>query len=65
MQYNLFTIFPYRGPFAEFGFGILSVILTKYHYIILTDYHGIQFHGYIFFLKYINSNEFTCNMLPG
>jgi hypothetical protein len=35
MQYNLFTIFP------------LSVILTKYHNIILTDYPGIQFHRYI------------------
>ena len=37
MQYNLFTIFPWSGPFAEFGFvfidfisiSILSVILTK------------------------------------
>ena len=28
-------------------FLILSVILTKYHYIILTDYPGIQFHRYI------------------
>jgi hypothetical protein len=28
-------------------FPILSVILTKYHYIILTDYPGIQFHRYI------------------
>jgi hypothetical protein len=41
-------IFPLSGPFAEFGFHhvfpILSVILTKYHYIILTDYPGIQFH---------------------
>ena len=25
----------------------LSVILTKYHYILLTDYSGIQFHKYI------------------
>ena len=56
MQYNLFTIFPLSGPFAEFGFvfidfityfRFLSVILTKYHYIILTDYPGIQFHRYI------------------
>jgi hypothetical protein len=56
MQYNLFTIFPLSGSFAEFGFflywchhvfPILSVILTKYHYIILTDYPGIQFHRYI------------------
>ena len=56
MQCNLFTIFPLSGPFAEFGFvfidfnhvfPILSVILTKYHYIILTDYPGIQFHRYI------------------
>jgi hypothetical protein len=28
-------------------FPILSVILTKYHYAILTDYPGIQFHWYI------------------
>ena len=28
-------------------FPILSVFLTKYHYIILTDYPGIQFHRYI------------------
>ena len=56
MQYNLFTIFPLSGPFAEFGFVfywfhhvflILNAILTKYHYIILTDYPGIQFHRYI------------------
>ena len=54
MQYNLFTIFPLSGLFTEFGFvfidfilSILSVILTKYHYIILTDYPGIQFHRYI------------------
>ena len=56
MQYNLFTIFPLSDPFAQFGFifywfhhvfPILSVILTKYHYIILTDYRGIQFHIYI------------------
>jgi hypothetical protein len=57
MQCNLFTIFPLSDPFAEFFFlllllfhhvfPILSVILTKYHYIILTDYTGIQFHRYI------------------
>jgi hypothetical protein len=56
MQYNLFTIFPLSGPFAEFGFvfidfityfRFLSVILTKYHYIILIDYPRIQFHRYI------------------
>jgi hypothetical protein len=56
MQYNLFTIFPLSGPFEEFGFvfidfityfRFLSVTLTKYHYIILTDYPGIQFHIYI------------------
>jgi type III secretory pathway component EscU len=28
-------------------FSILSFILTKYHYILLTDYPGIQFHRYI------------------
>ena len=28
-------------------FPILSVILTQYYYIILTDYPGIQFHRYI------------------
>ena len=28
-------------------FPILSVFLTKYHYIILTDYLGIQFHRYV------------------
>jgi hypothetical protein len=28
-------------------FPILSVILTKYHYLILTDYLVIQFHRYI------------------
>ena len=28
-------------------FPILSVILTKYHYLVLTDYAGIQFHRYI------------------
>jgi hypothetical protein len=48
--------FPFIGPFAEFFFffywfhhvfPILSVILTKYHYIILTNYPGIQFHRYI------------------
>ena len=50
MQYNLFTIFPLSGPFAEFGFvfidyvfQILSVILTKYHYIIVTDYPRSNF----------------------
>jgi hypothetical protein len=57
MQYNLFTIFPLSDPFAEFGFifidfimhvfPILSVILTKYHYIILTDYPGDQFYRYV------------------
>ena len=31
--------------------------------MILTDYPEIQFHKYIS-LNYINSNEFTCNMLP-
>ena len=64
MQYNLFTIFPLSGPFAGFGFVFidfityfrLSVILTKYHYIILTDYPGIQFQ--IYFLNYINSNQY-------
>ena len=45
----------YRAPLQSLGlfllissvFPILSVILTKYHYIILTDYTGIQFHRYI------------------
>ena len=51
MQYNLFTIFPLQslGLFLLISSRIsdLSVILTKYHYIILTDYPGIQFHRYI------------------
>ena len=29
---------------------IVSVILTKYHYIILTDFPGIQFHRYISYI---------------
>ena len=29
------------------GCPILSLILTKYHYIILTNYPRIQFHRYI------------------
>jgi hypothetical protein len=33
--------------FVPHVFPIFSVILTKYHYIILTDYPGIQFHRYI------------------
>jgi hypothetical protein len=44
----------YRAPLQSFFLLIssrisdfLSVILTKYHYIILTDYSGIQFHRYI------------------
>ena len=55
MQYNLFTIFPLSGPFVEFG--ILSVILTKYHYIILLITPDPI--SYIYFLNYINYNEFT------
>jgi hypothetical protein len=51
MQYNLFTIFPLQslGLFLLISSRIsdLSVILTKYHYIILTDYPRIQFHRYI------------------
>ena len=55
MQYNLFTNFPLSDALQSLGlfllihhvFPILSVILTKYHYIILTDYRGIQFHRYI------------------
>jgi hypothetical protein len=45
----------YRAPLQSLGlfllissrisdFKSISVILTKYHYIILTDYCGIQFH---------------------
>ena len=52
MQYNLITSFPLSGPFVEFGFVFIDYItyfriLTKYHYIVLTDYPGIQFHRYI------------------
>ena len=47
MQYNLFTIFPLSGPFAESGFVFIDYItyfiLTKYHYIILTDYPRSNF----------------------
>jgi hypothetical protein len=48
--------FPFIGPLCKAWvrfywfhhvFPILSAILTKYHYIILTDYPGIQFHRYI------------------
>ena len=46
MQYNLFTIFPLQS------LGLFLLISShisdfKYHYIILTDYPGIQFHIYI------------------
>jgi hypothetical protein len=45
----------YRAPLQSLVLFLLissrifdfSVILTKYHYIILTDYPGIQFHRYI------------------
>jgi hypothetical protein len=45
----------YRAPLQRLGLFLLisscitdlNVILTKYHYIILTDYPGIQFHRYI------------------
>jgi hypothetical protein len=42
-------------------FPILSVILTKYHYIILTDYTGIQFHRYFSSIILIPTNlHATC-----
>ena len=57
---NIYIQFVYSFPFIgslcrvwvcfywfHHVFSILSVILTKYHYIILTDYPGIQFHRYI------------------
>jgi hypothetical protein len=32
MQYNLFTIFPLSGPFAEFGFVFIDII-TYFRFI--------------------------------
>jgi hypothetical protein len=68
MQYHLFTMFPLSGPFAEFEFvfywfllvfPILSVFLTKYHYIILTDYpYGVFklfFLGYWKIIRYVEA----------
>jgi hypothetical protein len=45
-------------------FQILSVILTKYHYIILTDYPGIQFHKYVFIKICTQANLYLIMMIP-
>jgi hypothetical protein len=41
MQYNLFTIFPLSGPFAEFGFVFIDYIT----YVILTTQGRVQGEG--------------------
>jgi hypothetical protein len=42
MQYNLFTIFPLSGPFAEFGFVLMEEYIKNYDAILLSKYDSAE-----------------------